>query len=276
MPASRVTWIGVMGAAALALLATGAAGQAPEVDLPCLLGSCSELAAACAADAGCQAIQACIQACAGDAACNNACFFKLADEPYAELAVCAVDAGCIAGPPAIGNATCPDLAGAALAAGFNASWLADAGTMYVAGGGNAVYDCFDCQLLEFAAAPGGAVDVSWSAALDGAVRAANYTLAPAGPGVLATAYRLFSLPVEERYYILDFTEDGSFLLYFYCGTLLGSEYSGAVIYSREPGAAVPPDVVARFAAAVAAAGLQDYVQLDRFCTPAYPPECPNF
>lgn len=72
------------------------------------------------------------------------------------------------------------------------------------------------------------MDVSWSAALDGAVRAANYTLAPAGPGVLATAYRLFSLPVEERYYILDFTEDGSFLLYFYCGTLLGSEYSGAV------------------------------------------------
>lgn len=149
----------------------GAAGQAPEVDLPCLLGSCSELAAACAADAGCQAIQACIQACAGDAACNNACFFKLADEPYAELAVCAVDAGCIAGPPAIGNATCPDLAGAALAAGFNASWLADAGTMYVAGGGNAVYDCFDCQVGALTARwAGTAGGLSWTATSAGARR----------------------------------------------------------------------------------------------------------
>lgn len=86
-----------------------------------------------------------MQACDGDAACNNACFFKLADEPYAELSVCAVDAGCIA-TPSLGNASCPDLSGARLAAGFNASWLAEVGTMYVVGGANAVYDCFDCQV----------------------------------------------------------------------------------------------------------------------------------
>lgn len=124
----------------------GAAAQAPDVDLQCLLSSCGPLAAACAADANCQAIQSCITACAGDAACNNACFFKLADDPYAKLALCAVDAGCIAGPPSLGNETCPDLSGAKLASGFNTSWLAEAGTMYVAGGGNPVYDCFDCQV----------------------------------------------------------------------------------------------------------------------------------
>ncbi|KAL4452717.1 hypothetical protein ABPG75_008379 [Micractinium tetrahymenae] len=258
----------------MALLATGAAAQAPEVDLSCLLSSCAPLAVACSADASCQAIQGCIQACAGDPACNNDCFFRLADEPYAQLASCAVDAGCIAAPP-IGNATCPDLSGAPLATGFNASWLAEAGTMFVAGGGNAVYDCYDCQLLEFAPAPGGGVDVVWSAALNGTVRNASYTLEEAAPGVLSTAYKLFSMPVNETYYILDYTEDGAFLLYFYCGTLLGAEYTGAVVYSREAAAAIPPDVAARFAAAVQAAGLQDYVQVDRFCTPAYPPDCPN-
>lgn len=48
-----------------------------------------------------------------------------------------------------------------------------------------------------------------------------------------------------------------------------------VIYSREPDTPVPSDVKARFSAAVAAAGLQDYVKLDSFCTPAYPSTCPN-
>lgn len=221
------------------------------------------------------------------------------------------------------------------------------------------------QALEFSAAPGGGVDTTWSASLDGKVRNATYTLDLAGPGVLTTAYKLFSMPVEETYFILDYTEDGAFLLYLYCGALLGSEYTGAVgpprcaarrcrpphqtglgsqqpavaaiptglrgmaapaedlcawpaphqpqhschgclpsplsashehalhlytlftttgpappsllqlIYSREPGAAVPPDVAARFSTAVQAAGLQDYVQLDRFCSPAYPPDCPT-
>lgn len=260
-------------------------------------------------------------------------------------------------------------------------------------------------MLEFSAASGGGVDTTWSAFLDGKVRNATYTLDPAGPGVLTTAYKLFSMPVEETYFILDYTEDGAFLLYFYCGALLGSEYTGAVgqlrsaalrcptaagppprlpllglrhkfrcgqtyfeakqasgrlvrpgwlpaasclrhpdkppgvaalathpspgprptrrcptgsprqlagrqrppacplrcrhpmnalhlytlftttapappsllqlIYSREPAAVVPPDVAARFSTAVQAAGLQDYVQLDRFCSPAYPPYCPT-
>ncbi|KAL4438955.1 hypothetical protein ABPG77_006892 [Micractinium sp. CCAP 211/92] len=271
----RLVWTLLVSAAVTVLAATGAAAQAPDVDLQCLLSSCGPLAAACAADANCQAIQSCITACAGDAACNNACFFKLADDPYAKLALCAVDAGCIAGPPSLGNETCPDLSGAKLASGFNTSWLAEAGTMYVAGGGNPVYDCFDCQLLEFSPAPDGGVDVVWSAALNGTVRNATYTLEPAAPGVLNTSYELFSLPVEETYYILDYTEDGSYLLYFYCGSLLGSEYTGAVIYSREPDTPVPSDVKARFSAAVAAAGLQDYVKLDSFCTPAYPSTCPN-
>ncbi len=84
------------------------------------------------------------------------------------------------------------------------------------------------QLLEFSPAPDGGVDVVWSAALNGTVRNATYTLEPAAPGVLNTSYELFSLPVEETYYILDYTEDGSYLLYFYCGSLLGSEYTGAV------------------------------------------------
>lgn len=93
------------------------------------------------------------------------------------------------------------------------------------------------------------MDVVWSAALNGTVRNATYTLEPAAPGVLNTSYELFSLPVEETYYILDYTEDGSYLLYFYCGSLLGSEYTGAVSASCRAARTPPRPNMARFRAA---------------------------
>ena len=56
----------------------------------------------------------------------------------------------------------------------------------------------------------------------------------------------------------------------------GLDYIGALVYSRQPNATLPPDVAAAFDAAVAEAGLQEYVPpLAQFCNPGFAADCPT-
>lgn len=132
------------------------------------------------------------------------------------------------------------------------------------------------QVLEFEAQPDGGVGVFWSGIQSGRMRNTSYVLQQVAPGVLAIeSYTLFGVPVNETYYMLDYTEDGSYIFYFYCGALLDSTYHGAVVYTRDPDAPVPPELAARFAQAVRDAGLQELVPFEQYCTPTYDSTCTN-
>lgn len=82
--------------------------------------------------------------------------------------------------------------------------------MYVVRGGHPVYDCFDCQRLDFSRSGFDATSTKWSVSLGDErgrqrVRSANYTLHQAGPNNFVTRYSLFGMPVEEHYHVLDAT-----------------------------------------------------------------------
>jgi hypothetical protein len=93
------------------------------------------------------------------------------------------------------------------------------------------------------------------------------------------------MPVEEHYYILDATEDGRYVLYFYCGYGFNGEYQGALVYgrrdriddSKETYTHLPVEVEQRFAEALKQARLEKYVpvKLEQFCRPTYKEACEN-
>ena len=149
--------------------------------------------------------------------------------------------------------------------------------MFVAAGSDRIFDCFDCQQLKFTKVDDQNVFANWTTTLDRVhVRGATYTLNQQDDNTLITHYSLFGMPVEEHYYMLDYTEDGEFVFYFYCGYGFDSEYNGAVVYSRQRDAVIPESVKDRFNSVIMRAGLTDYLTtLDGFCSPNYNGNCPN-
>lgn len=78
------------------------------------------------------------------------------------------------------------------------------------------------------------------------------------------------MPVKEHYYIVDYTENYDFILYFYCGGGFGGEYQGALVYSRLPGQKIPEQVNQRFQLAMERLGVSKYVpKWDDWCVPDY-------
>ena len=91
-------------------------------------------------------------------------------------------------------------------------------------------------------------------------------------------FSLFGMPVEEHYYIVDYTSDYRFILYFYCGFGFGGEYQGALVYGRRGhGEVLPVEVEERFAVKLKALSLEKYVSaLKEFCVPTFNASCENF
>lgn len=240
----------------------------------CLASKCSAELTACLGDPDCQAMQQCSLACApGNLTCSNDCFFFYADPVFSDFIACGARAGCLASFQTV-NSTCPDFEGRQLADNFTAD-LFD-GTFYVARGAYS-YDCLPCATVDHTPAPNGTVSAVWSSYTAPRIRNATYVIQPAGPGRVIAWYNLFGTPVEEHQYIVDFTDDASFILYFYCGYSEAFDYQGAMLYSREPNAQVPPEVAARFSAAIERSGLHAegfMPPFDQLCAPAFD-NCPN-
>jgi hypothetical protein len=122
----------------------------------------------------------------------------------------------------------------------------------------------------------GGVQTRWSTFLNPVVKDAKYVLMQETPNNLVTKYTLFGMPVEEHYYIMDFTEDFSFILYVYCGYGFGGEYQGSVIYSREKGAQPSPQLEQRFAKVLNDNNLEAFIPpLSQYCKPDYSNYCEN-
>jgi VDE lipocalin domain len=159
---------------------------------------------------------------------------------------------------------------------FPVSKFAEAKELYVAAGSHPIYDCFDCQKLEFNQREDGGVQVRWSTVTKSReeIRDAHYILYQDTKNSLVTHYELFGMPVEEHYYMLDFTEE--YFLYFYCGFGFKGEYQGSVVYSKSKGG-LPDEIATRFQKVLDNANLKDYIPatLDGFCRPSYQFACKN-
>jgi hypothetical protein len=216
-------------------------------------------------DAGCQQAQQCIPACAGDAACANLCFYKYGTPAFIRFTMCAYDSKCAA--PAPSNVTCPDWGSRPLADGFSVAALAEAGTLYPVLG-TSPHDCLPCQKFEYQAVNESAVAVAWRADTGTGMGLTNvsFTMVGVGEGEAAASYDVAGAPVSERYFFLDYASD--YVMYFYCGSMFGAEYLGAVVLAREPGASLPTDIQERLSMVLEDSDLADYVPpLDQFCKP---------
>lgn len=186
----------------------------------CMLRHCPIEMAQCGFHSECRQCSACMQACPQSndpTLCQTHCFFKYADPTFNRLTQCGVDHHCFESMT-WSNRTCPS-AIAQRTPTFDVQWLAAGKEFVVLRGSHPVYDCLPCQRLEMVQAepPEDGVWTHWSTALDGVVRGAMYNLRQENANTLVTTYTLFGMPVEEHYYILDYSPCGRYLLYFYCG-----------------------------------------------------------
>ncbi|KAL4443961.1 hypothetical protein ABPG75_011698 [Micractinium tetrahymenae] len=264
--------------AMLACIVLGAAAASPDPQqLSCILANCGAQATACLTDAGCTAAQDCFAGCAADdAVCSNLCFFSTGTKLFGELALCSSDNGCTP-PTLVGNQTCPDFEQSPAAAAVDLSAaLVQGGVWYVAGGANRGYDCLPCQVALYQERPDGSLSVRGSSFVNGKLLDITWETAEPGGGALDLNYTLFeSLPVEERWRVVDVSDDGDFILLLICSTILGgSEYVGSQVYSTTKNATISADVAARFDAAIQEAGLADALPaISGYCSINYSASC---
>jgi hypothetical protein len=258
--------------------------KTPEEQARCLALRCPLPLIQCQMQSQCRQCTQCMQQCPqNDLVCPTWCFFKYADGTFNRMTQCGVDRQCLPNMT-WSNTTCPGKIPQRVST-FDVRWLAEAADMVVLRGSHPVYDCLPCQRLQFNYVNDtldkdhGGVRTRWSTSLDGVVRDATYVLHQDEANTLLTKYSLFGMPVEEHYFVLDYTEDGRYMLYFYCGFGFGGQYQGALVYGRLSSAflGLPKEVEVRFSRALERAGLQKYVpQLGAFCRPSYSGNCGNF
>jgi hypothetical protein len=158
----------------------------------------------------------------------------------------------------------------------------NSGNYYVARGWNSGYDCADCQKLMY----NGLLDsegqfrleTHWSSQLDGKTKTANNSLVQDSPRSMMTKYKLFGMDVEEHYYFLDWTPDGSWVMFYYCGYGFDREYQGALLLTRDYDFdLIPESIENRFDKAILKAGLSEYLgPLNEWCQPKFYERCKNF
>lgn len=250
--------------------------EKPTQNPICMALKCGTYLAKCLLSSECRRTLDCMKSCdPSDALCTSACFFDYSNDLFNEMVGCAVKNKCIA-RLTWSNLTCPDMRKHSIEeVEFPVTKFGDIKEMFVARGSHPIYDCFPCQRLQFGQNANGSVAVRWSTVTKtNNVRDAHYVLRQDGKSSLATNYLLFGMPVEEHYYILDYTED--FVLYFYCGFGFDGEYQGSLIYSRFPSSQVPQVVLDRFSDVLRRVNLPEYIpELESFCKPDYNRECQN-
>lgn len=218
------------------------------------------------------------------AACTTTCFFKYSDDAFLGLTKCGLEHGCLT-PMRWTDTKCAVDARDDLSAyipsqikQFDVKELSDVSHPWVVShGSNKVFDCFDCQTLDFTAPTStstttNTVDVMWESRLEqGLWRSAEYQLHSLNNAThssvrLWAKYWLFGADLEEHYFILDRTAD--FILYTYCGYGAGGEYQGSQVYAR-PGAQMDLVTLARFQVAIQKARAKgvDLPNLSSYCTP---------
>ena len=118
----------------------------------------------------------------------------------------------------------------------------------------------------------------WSSEVDGVLKTANNTLLQDSPNTMMTKYALFGMDVEEHYYLLDWEEDGSWIMFYYCGYGFGSEYQGALLLSRRSDFdVIPAFIEKKFNESISDTGLTEYLgPISSWCQPMFTTECKKF
>jgi hypothetical protein len=95
---------------------------------------------------------------------------------------------------------------------------------------------------------------------------------------MTTKYKLFGMNVEEHYYLLDWTNDGSWVMFYYCGYGFGSEYQGGLLLTRNIDfEEIPSDIEIDFDTSIRDARLSDYLgPISEWCKPEFTQECLRF
>lgn len=168
--------------------------------------------------------------------CTNICAFTYADEAFVAAMTCAIEHKCVELPPIPDRClserlkiqkkvTVRDLEG---------SW-------WVVKGGNQVYDCYPCQHWSFReeSTTRWIYQPTYEVYLeDGSLKMVNQTIMwdipdPMAASEVSFEYTLVGLPLQERWYLFDMAEDGSYVLVYYCGHALDWYHDGAVVLSKE-------------------------------------------
>ena len=254
----------------------------------CVIRHCSNLLKRCVFDSGCRDTLNCFKECtASDVECNNNCFFEHSNPIFNDFTDCLITNKCL---PALqlSNGKCPYNGNIDNPKrGWSNSVLLgqkNVGKVYIARGWNPTYDCVPCQRATYIGLydmsdPNVQLFTEWvSENENGSKRSANYTLVQTGTNTMLTKYNLFGMMVEEHYYMLDWSESGNWVMFYYCGYGFGSQYQGALIVTTEREFDVIPKYLeTRFDKAIIDAGLSEYLgPVSSWCKPDYNEECKKF
>lgn len=254
----------------------------------CVIQHCGGLLKNCVFDVACRQTLNCFKDCtASDVECNNNCFFTYSNPIFNDFTNCLITNKCLPGLQ-LSSESCP----------YNGNienprngWAnsillgpKNLGKVYIARGWNPTYDCVPCQKATYTGIynpndPNVQLFTEWtSESEDGSVRSTNYTLVQTGTNTMLTKYSLFGMDVEEHYYMLDWTEDGKWVMFYYCGYGFGSQYQGALIVTTEKEFdVIPRNIESSFDEAIIYAGLIGNLgPVATWCKPEYNAKCKEF
>lgn len=219
----------------------------PEDD--CITTHCKQQAASCSMDANCKAALACIGGCVANwnndpspqnfkgQNCTNICASTYGSDPaFQAIFTCAAENMCIKLPPIPKTCKAPNVKPIKPLSTKDLE-----GKWWVQRGYHKVYDCYPCQTMTFS--PLNQTSWRYHPVFDAytvnnslvLVTSENYIMPNTQPGeeIKYTYKELGLIPLSDTWWVLDKAEDNSWIINYYCGSLLEWNYEGATVLSKE-------------------------------------------
>jgi hypothetical protein len=102
----------------------------------------------------------------------------------------------------------------------------------------------------------------------------RYTIHQTEANAWMTQYSFRGMDALEHMTVLDYTDDH--VLVYYCWSNTYNQFPSVIVYSRQPGVQLTPELEERFQRVIDNAGISHIVpRLADFCQPSYTDECPS-
>jgi hypothetical protein len=239
----------------------------------CLLFKCPSALTRCTYNKTCKQILDCLSQCKADnreekQKCTIRCTSKDESTPFDAMMGCAIKKGCT---PRVKQGYCApphalNISSAEMEKLLQGSW-------YVVRGLSRAYDCWPCQKMSFTEQPNGEVDYQYDympnppqiKTMQCKVKPVYDGHGTKMAGRFKVSYQTHGFFGEDDWYIISRHSD--YALIYYCGESPFEKYRGAVVMSRLPQTALPPEIAEAFKGDLQQLNIDIPVDINEFCIP---------
>ena len=254
-----------------------------DIDAACVISNCAKPTAGCLVDRGCREAIGCAQSCIAKwdsdttprkltvQNCTNTCAFTYGNDAYVAFMACITMNKCLT------LDTIPDTCKQSVTPLKQLSTADLKGNWWALRGYHPVYDCYPCKRLEFSPMTQQAGSMDFKTTFQGymvngsRVKVSGEATVPSSSPGSPISFDITGLgpSLSMKWWLIDQADDKSYILMYYCGSVLQWNYEGALVLSMN-NTLPPADYTKIEASYMKAVGLK----LADFCTVNASSSCP--